>query len=469
MGKQKISAQRKYEIGTLFEYKLQDVMLPPTLDPVIYPKMNLNTAKAWFQVLSIVQETTPDDIEAGIVSYTFPALDFAKRMNMSQPRGESVRNALKPLTKIDYTSVNGDLDDIEHAHILDTSLLMAVQYHGNIQGKPLEIYLHPEVNSMIYETKKAIHFDYEDAAKLTSINSIHMFTTLTRLKNQGIFELSLEKFKAAIGLADKYPIFYDFKKRVLMPAEKDIRINTSFKSFRFFYDGQVEPAKGKRAAVKTIGFSFDDPLQITPMEPPSFVGFLDHEDIKKLTSLEVLTQEIIYELCKKQYSVAKYLNLILKTISDTSESDFRICCQGILLEVGQGLLNEKYGKILTKNLKELKKSHLSRISARKVDVNKMAYSDQQKWLEAYQERAKALIKSMPLNHRIKIVEENRLGIRSQAGDESKYNERDLLNLKLDCRKTAVKALISFLSRQYYTGKRKIDADMRWAEGFLFAE
>ena len=73
MAKQKISAQRKYEIGTLFDYKLQDVMLPPTLDPVIYPQMNLNTAKAWFQVLSIIQETTSDDIEAGIVSYTFPA------------------------------------------------------------------------------------------------------------------------------------------------------------------------------------------------------------------------------------------------------------------------------------------------------------------------------------------------------------------------------------------------------------
>ena len=75
MAKQKISAQRKYEIGTLFDYKLQDVMLPPTLDPVIYPQMNLNTAKAWFQVLSIIQETTSDDIEAGIVSYTFAPID----------------------------------------------------------------------------------------------------------------------------------------------------------------------------------------------------------------------------------------------------------------------------------------------------------------------------------------------------------------------------------------------------------
>ena len=71
-----------------------------------------------------------------------------------------MRNALKPLTKIDYTSVSGDLDDIENARILDTSLLMAVQYHGNSPGKPLIIYLHPEVNSLIYETKKAIHFDY---------------------------------------------------------------------------------------------------------------------------------------------------------------------------------------------------------------------------------------------------------------------------------------------------------------------
>ena len=469
MAKQKISAQRKYEIGTLFDYKLQDVMLPPTLDPVIYPQMNLNTAKAWFQVLSIIQETTSDDIEAGIVSYTFPALDFAKRMNMSQPRGESVRNALKPLTKIDYTSVSGDLDDIENARILDTSLLMAVQYHGNSPGKPLIIYLHPEVNSLIYETKKAIHFDYEDAAKLTSITSIHVFTALTRLKSKGIVELPLDKFKEAIGLTGKYPIFYDFKKRILLPAERDIQTNTSFKSFHFLYDGQAEPATGKRAAVKNIGFSFDAPNSLVTVELPSFSDFLDYEDSKKLSSLDVMTQEVIMELCKKQYSVAKYLNLILKAISETSESDFRICCQRIMLEAGQDLLNEKYGKILTKNLKELPKKHLSHAADRKVDVNKIAYSDQQKWLETWQKRAKALITAMPLERRIKIVEENRLEIISQVCDKNKYNERDLLSLKLDCRKTAVKALIAFLSRQYYTGNRKFDDDMRWVKDSLFAD
>ena len=85
-----------------------------------------------------------------------------------------------------------------------------------------------------------------------------------------------------------------------------------------------------------------------------------------------MTQEVIMELCKKQYSVAKYLNLILKAISETSESDFRICCQRIMLEAGQDLLNEKYGKILTKNLKELPKKHLSHAADRKVDVNKIA-------------------------------------------------------------------------------------------------
>lgn len=465
MGRKKISAHKEIDIANLFDYKLQDVSLPSSLDPVAYPKMTLNTIKAWFLFLSMVEETTAEEAGKRIIAYTFPALDFAKRMNMNQPRGSEVRKALIPLTKINFSAIDGDSADVESVRALDTNLLMAVEYEGRSPGKPIIAYLHPEVNTAIYEAKKAICFDYDDIAKLTSLNSIHSFTALTRLRDRGISQLTVEEFRTAIGIGDKYSNFRDLKRYVLTPVQEDISSNTTFHSFRFYYDGKLEsPGKGK--TVKYIGFSFDDPIPINDA-PVSFSDYLSPEDAERVLQTSTLTQQIILELCKKQYAVSQYLNLIMKSITDSSEADFRVCCEKILLEAGGRPLSGKYGKILTSELKKIKKTRPAKKTPKTVDVNRMAYIDQHKWLKSYQERAKALVKTMPANYRKKIVEDNLPEIKLQSNDASKFDERDIMGLSLDCRKTAVRALITFLANQYYTGKRRIEEDMRWESGSLF--
>ena len=174
-------------------------------------------------------------------------------MNLSQLRGEDVKNSLTPLIKISYVSTDRNITDLDNSNTLETNLLMGVCYKGKEKGKP----------------------------------------------------------------------------------------NTG----------------NKGTAVENIVFSFNEPKNIMT-SAPSFIGFLEEDEKNKISILNVDTQCLLLELCKKKYNVSKYLNLIMKAIQDTSERDFCVCVQKFLLEVkdGSNLMNLKYGKLLTKSLKELKKA-----------------------------------------------------------------------------------------------------------------
>jgi plasmid replication initiation protein len=69
------------------------------------------------------------------------------------------------------------------------------------------------------------HYNIIEAKFLTHQNSIELYKFLKDKINQNIneFSISVENLKFELGLEDKYKQYFDFKNRVLIPAQEDMK------------------------------------------------------------------------------------------------------------------------------------------------------------------------------------------------------------------------------------------------------
>lgn len=452
--------ENRIEIGALqlSDNHAYDISLPLSLDSAIYP-MKLDSVKAWYLFMSIVKEATPEEYQSGVCSYTFPALDFARTMNMRQPRGARVNAALAPLTRIPIQIVDADGIDVEKQKIVSTNLLMRIVYDGREKGRPITIWIDPVINNLIFHSRELINVDYKNIAMLSSVASIHVFTVLWRLHLAHIHTVDLQEFKKMLGVENKYKRFDAFAQTYIQPVEADIRLNTAYKDFRFFY--QNESDNGKSIAVKEIQFSFEAPKPI--QETPKFLSLdgLNPEFRKKANLLQESTQAILSQLCKEGYAVNKYMNLIMKVINHCSEKVFFTCAQQIIWDAKEKNkdLHSMYGKILTKELKKLLKDHSSTRAVVQANIRQQSFKDQQLWIQAYLKRAKEAAKGMSIDERQEILEMYSNDISQYLKKDQQLIRKDILAPRPDGRRASWRAFVSFLAEAYRTGKMQFPTSL----------
>lgn len=451
----KNSPEYKIEIGSLSssEEHIYDISLPLSLDSVNYPKLRLINIKAWYLFISIVREATPEEYQAGICSYTIPSLEFAKMMNMNQPRGKRAVDALKFLANIPIQISEGDGINIDEQDLTYVHLIMRLHYAGKEKGKPLTVWVDPIVNDLIFHSRQIINFDYQDIAKLTSIASIHVFTILWRLHLQHIHTINLQDFKKMLRVEDKYRTFKDFSRTYINPVETDIRQNTPYKNFHFSYTWTSQ--SGKITGVQVIHFNFDSPKQIKEQQELdlNLSSKLLPEFQKKIAHCNSVTQELLGALYDEGYAVNTYMNLILKVIAECSEAAFRKCALSIMLDAQKKKqsLKYKYGKILTKELKALLSKQPSKQELIRDNMQKQSFADQQAWQKAYKERAKASIRFMTIEERQRLLTQYEGQISQYLKNGQRLNRLDILATKFDARRASCKAFIAFLAEAYRTG------------------
>lgn len=99
-------------------------------------------------------------------------------------------------------------------------------------------------------------------------NAIRLYEVLKRHQYKGECEISVEKLKFYLGIEDKYPKFYEFKRWVLIPSQKEIE---QYTDIRF----EFRPAKKERKRILSLKFYiFENEPKYTP------------EMIRLLTGLE---------------------------------------------------------------------------------------------------------------------------------------------------------------------------------------
>lgn len=453
MKQQTLTEAAVIEIGKLPDTSAHayDVSLPLSLDSIRYPAMGLDTIKAWYFLISIVRKTTKEEYRKGVCSYTLPSLDIARNMNMKQPRGIRVRNALLPLTHFPVQVTEGDGKDLDQKYIANVNLLMFLAYNGHKQKKPIQLLIHPIVNDLIFHSREIIHFDYYDIARLSSVASIHVFTVLWRLHLQHIHTISVAEFKEKLGVSDKYKKFARFAQVYIAPVEADIRLNTRYKDFHISFTSR-SPA-GKKIPVTQLYFSFSSKEEEETdtrklIELAGKISKPYREIIKEFTPA---TQELFSELFERGYAVNTYINLILKVIRECSEGTFYHKVIAILLEAGKRDLTGKYGRFLTKTLKDALHEKQSPREIVRNNIKQYSFEEQQKWMKTFLLRAKEEFRSMSVDQRQEILSVHQAAIAAQMHNKA-FHPEDVLAVHPDGRRASCKAFIEFLADAYQTGK-----------------
>lgn len=78
-------------------------------------------------------------------------------------------------------------------------------------------------------------------------NAVRLYEVLKRYQFKGECELSIEKIKFFLGIDNRYPKFYEFKRWVLIPSQKEIK---KYTDIRFDF----EPAKKDRKRIVSLKF-----------------------------------------------------------------------------------------------------------------------------------------------------------------------------------------------------------------------
>jgi hypothetical protein len=103
-------------------------------------------------------------------------------------------------------------------------LLMATKYKNGV----LTTSVYPNLLPYFKEAQKRLftRFNIQNIKPLTSIHAIRIYEFAKRFEDTGWREIDLGEFKKILHLQDKYKNAYDFKKRVLEVAKKQISKNT---------------------------------------------------------------------------------------------------------------------------------------------------------------------------------------------------------------------------------------------------
>jgi len=74
--------------------------------------------------------------------------------------------------------------------------------------------------------EKFLKYDIKNLLRISSPHSVRIYELLKQFENTGWRQITIEEFKEILGVEDKYNRYYNFKKRVILQAQKDLGMYT---------------------------------------------------------------------------------------------------------------------------------------------------------------------------------------------------------------------------------------------------
>jgi plasmid replication initiation protein len=154
----------------------------------------------------------------------------------------------------------------------------SVYYIENIDGKEYDIHLnlvakvahergtgqlyvdlHPDICDMLLELKG--YFTRVPVVELIACRSTYgqrLYELLYQFADTGIRLMSVEELREKLNLKNKYENFYDFRRRVLKQAQKDVEAHTNM-SFTW---KEIKAKKGRKIERLIFDIKVTDPEQV---------------------------------------------------------------------------------------------------------------------------------------------------------------------------------------------------------------
>lgn len=132
-------------------------------------------------------------------------------------------------------------------------------------------------------------------------NAVRLYEVLKRHQFKGECEITVDKIKFYLGIENKYPKYYEFKRWVLVPSQQEIEKYTDIR-FDFI------PAKKERKRILSLKFSiFENEPKYTP-DTMKLLSKIDDQISKKLATLKSpSTDKWTSDLSASQLSAYQFL------------------------------------------------------------------------------------------------------------------------------------------------------------------
>ncbi|AXE21918.1 replication initiation protein (plasmid) [Runella rosea] len=137
-------------------------------------------------------------------------------------------------------------------------------FTNNNAGKYIEISFHPEMKPHLLQLQtQFLMYDIKNILRLQSSFSIRIYELLKQYERIGKRKFTIEELKEILDIADKYPLYANFKQRVIIKAQEDL---SEFTDIRFTFE---EEKKGK--AVNAIIFFIERNVDFAEELPSNII------------------------------------------------------------------------------------------------------------------------------------------------------------------------------------------------------
>lgn len=138
---------------------------------------------------------------------------------------EGARRLMRRILKVSY-------EDKEGTKVLETPVIIGLE--TVLDGKSyIDVSFHPNMKPFLLQLKSQfLMYDIRNILKISSVYSIRIYELLKQYEKIGSRTFLVEELKDILQVADKYPLYANFKQRIIKKSQKDLIKNTDI-SFTF--------------------------------------------------------------------------------------------------------------------------------------------------------------------------------------------------------------------------------------------
>ncbi len=266
-------------------------------------------------ILAISSMVNPFDEE--FKDYTISIRDFAKLLDVDLTTNKNFYSRIKRASSLLLSkrlTIHEDDGDFQ------TVWLSGIKYYDN-EGK-VDVSFHPKLKKYYLQLQKYTKYRLRNITNLNSEYSLKIYEALKQHEKVKERLYNLEDLKRFLGVENQYDRFYDFKKRILIPTQKELNEKTDI-SFNF-----KEIKEGR--SIKHIKFY----IKANEINEECCITSDDEKNIKSEEDLNI-------EKIKSIMNEYNITSLEAKKIFDSSKGDLKK-----IVEVYNHFKNKKLDNIV---------------------------------------------------------------------------------------------------------------------------
>jgi plasmid replication initiation protein/phenylpyruvate tautomerase PptA (4-oxalocrotonate tautomerase family) len=290
-----------------------------------------------------------DPKDTDFIDYTIYIRDVIEILGITDGGGayQNIIDAAKKLKSREITIIVKD-KETGREEILDTNLVIGVK-RAKITKDARDMYVklsfHPDLKPYLLQLKSNFTLlDIRNFVRLHSGSTMRIYELLKQYENTNSKqrEISLETLKNMLGVTDKYPMYGNFKQKILEEAQRRINESTDI-TFTF-----EEIKDGRKVTAIRFKITKKSKISTAPIMTTGDVQVLHEPPMRDETTQNQLFDEI--------YQVVKHWNItattLLRLVDDYSPGVLRSALRLTQKNEKQGKISDNIGGFFIKAVKE---------------------------------------------------------------------------------------------------------------------